>query len=206
MQLKKRLQFEEYFSNLTNNSHLIEKGTFTLRVVSLILRQNVEILSNVVQLFFHIQEKIFDFLVWSSIKVVIDVARFGTCVILSLHRTLADNQWVKQGKGDEDTKNHFKQHGVNTLVVLAIITRLKAGVVLAWLYGSGFQIYGSGRRDHPIRKERVIPVVSLKLKQIYHKRTRILRSKMLVFFSVLLDSWQIIAILHTSLRTKVILK
>lgn len=92
MQLKKRLQFEEYFSNLTNNSHLIEKGTFTLRVVSLILRQNVEILSNVVQLFFHIQEKIFDFLVRSSIKVVIDDARFGTCVILSLHRTLADNQ------------------------------------------------------------------------------------------------------------------
>lgn len=91
MQLKKRLQFE-YFSNLTNNSHLIEKGTFTLRVVSLILRQNVEILSNVVQLFFHIQEKIFDFLVRSSIKVVIDDARFGTCVILSLHRTLADNQ------------------------------------------------------------------------------------------------------------------
>ena len=63
MQLKKRLQFEEYFSNLTNHSHLIEKETFTLRVVSLILRQNVEILSNVVQLFFHIQEKIFDFLV-----------------------------------------------------------------------------------------------------------------------------------------------
>ena len=91
MQLKKRLQFE-YFSNLTNNSHVIEKGTFTLRVVSLILRQNVEILSNVVQLFFHIQEKIFDFLVRSSIKVVIDDARFGTCVILSLHRTLADNQ------------------------------------------------------------------------------------------------------------------
>ena len=92
MQLKKRLQFEEYFSNLTNHSHLIEKETFTLRVVSLILRQNVEILSNVVQLFFHIQEKIFDFLVRSSIKVVIDDARFGTCVILSLHRTLADNQ------------------------------------------------------------------------------------------------------------------
>ena len=92
MQLKKRLQFEGYFSNLTNHSHVIEKGTFTLRVVSLILRQNVEILSNVVQLFFHIQEKIFDFLVRSSIKVVIDVARFGTCVILSLHRTLADNQ------------------------------------------------------------------------------------------------------------------
>ena len=92
MQLKKRLQFEGYFSNLTNHSHVIEKGTFTLRVVSLILRQNVEILSNVVQLFFHIQEKIFDFLVGSSIKVVIDVARFVTCVILSLHRTLADNQ------------------------------------------------------------------------------------------------------------------